>query len=158
MSFLGEWSILNVRTTGYGRTRMWSLHRRDYREASQPKVVMRKIAARLVVALLVLGSVASAHNTGYVLLPDGNYVSVGSGKQGPEVPEANKNRNVLDLRDEAGRLDLMPETVGAQFGASVRGNLGQQAGQTAEQERHLPAKSRIQGGASQEFNCGAPLS
>jgi hypothetical protein len=66
------------------------------------KLFVMALILSLLSSLLVVG-VASAHNAGCILLPDGTYLSVGSGKEAHEVPEANPNRNDL------GQLDLIED-------------------------------------------------
>ncbi|WP_027483254.1 hypothetical protein [Deinococcus pimensis] len=79
----------------------------------------------VALGLLVLSSGGYAHNAGLVRLPNGNCVTVGSEKSGPEVPESNPHRNTLGPADDLGRLDLIPESRGDQYGprfAATRGN------------------------------------
>lgn len=85
---------------------------------------MRQVKARLVLGLFACLSLASAHNAGHVVLGNGACVNVGSGKPAPMVPEANPNRNTLGPSGDLGRLDLMPDTRGDQYGARFAAEQG----------------------------------
>jgi hypothetical protein len=77
-----------------------------------------------ILSSLLLASMASAHNSGHVILPDGTCINVGSENEGPLVPDANPNRNEIVGSSDYGKLDLI-EGLGDQYGAryaDTRGN------------------------------------
>jgi hypothetical protein len=77
----------------------------------------------VVMAAMVAGGPAAAHNAGCVQTGTGEWVFVGSNNRGPFVPEQNPNRNTTD---EPGRLDLQPGS-GDQYGARHAVNQGDSA-------------------------------
>lgn len=94
---------------------------------------MRNKLACGVVATTVLAfgaSPAAGHNSGCVETGNGGWVSVGSGKSAPLVPEQNPNRNELAGPDY-GRLDLQPgpgDQYGARYAADQGGSAVQRPG------------------------------
>jgi type II secretory pathway pseudopilin PulG len=77
---------------------------------------MFALLVALVALALMSAAGASAHNAGYVIV-NGECQPVGSDNPGPDVPEANPNRNTLGPDSDLGNLDLIPETPGDQYGA-----------------------------------------
>jgi hypothetical protein len=86
---------------------------------------MRKFALLAVpFAAAVLGvAPAQAHNAGYVITGNGTCREVGSGNEGPFVPEQNPNRNSTT---DPGQLDLIPGP-GDQYGARFAADQGNSA-------------------------------
>ena len=85
---------------------------------------------RLIIALLITllaspmtVSVASAHNAGHIITPDGQCVNVGSLKESPDVSDSNPN---LNTTTDPGQLDLIPGP-GDQYGARFAANQGNSA-------------------------------
>ena len=78
------------------------------------------LALAITTSLLVVG-IASAHNAGHIMLPDGTCLNVGSLKEAPFVSESNPH---LNTTTDPGRLDLIPgrgDQYGARF-AAEQGN------------------------------------
>lgn len=74
-----------------------------------------------VLSSLLIAGIASAHNAGHIILPDGTCLNVGSLKPAPFVSESNPHVNTTT---DPGRLDLIPgrgDQYGARF-AAERGN------------------------------------
>ena len=86
----------------------------------------RLVCAIVGTAALAFGaSPAVGHNAGCVQTGNGQWISVGSGKSAPFVPDQNPNRNELPGAD-FGRLDLQPGP-GDQFGARYAADQGSSA-------------------------------
>lgn len=83
---------------------------------------LRLLALPAVLAA-VAAAPAGAHNAGCVQTGNGDWVSVGSGKSAPFVPEGNPNRNTTPGAD-FGRLDLQPDGPGDQFGTRFAADRG----------------------------------
>jgi hypothetical protein len=84
------------------------------------KLVMMALVLAIVSSLLIVG-IASAHNAGHIILPDGTCLNVGSLKEAPYVSESNPH---LNTSTDPGKLDLIPgsgDQYGARF-AATRGN------------------------------------
>lgn len=82
-------------------------------------LVMAMILA--IASSLLIVSIASAHNAGHIILPDGTCLNVGSLKEAPYVSESNPN---LNTSTDPGQLDLIPgsgDQYGARF-AAIKGN------------------------------------
>jgi hypothetical protein len=77
----------------------------------------------IVAAAMVPASPATAHNAGCVQTGTGEWIFVGSGNDGPLVPEQNPNRNTTT---DPGRLDLIPGS-GDQYGARYAADQGMSA-------------------------------
>lgn len=78
------------------------------------------LALAIAASLLVVG-IASAHNSGHIVFPDGTCLNVGSLKEAPFVSESNPH---LNTTTDPGRLDLIPgrgDQYGARF-AAEQGN------------------------------------
>jgi hypothetical protein len=77
----------------------------------------------IVAAAVLPAAPATAHNAGCVQKGTGEWVFVGSGNDGPFVPEQNPNRNTTT---DPGRLDLIPGP-GDQYGARYAADQGNSA-------------------------------
>ena len=89
------------------------------------RLVIGGVVAGVVGIQVMSGGVALAHNVGYILLPDGTCLEVGSGKDAPYVSENNPHYH--DANDaEHGRLDLK-EGPGDQYGARYAADQGKSA-------------------------------
>lgn len=73
-----------------------------------------------VLAILMAVSVASAHNSGHIILPDGQCRNVGSLKEAPLVGFGNPHQL------SSGQLDLIPGS-GDQYGARFAADKGKSA-------------------------------
>ncbi len=79
---------------------------------------LRFIGIAAVCSVTVFVAPAQAHNAGCVPTGNGTWVSVGSGKVGPDVPEQNPHWHAPTSANDpdVGRLDLI-EGSGDQYGA-----------------------------------------
>ncbi len=81
----------------------------------------KTIAALFALSLFASVPVASAHNAGHIIKPNGQCVNVGSARPGPKVPEANPNHNA-----DTDELDLV-DGRGDQYGARYAAEQGNSA-------------------------------
>ena len=84
------------------------------------KLFVMALVIAIASSLLIVG-VASAHNAGHIIFPDGTCLNVGSLKEAPYVSESNPN---LNTTTDPGQLDLIPGS-GDQYGAryaAIQGN------------------------------------
>jgi hypothetical protein len=77
-----------------------------------------------IASSLLLTGIASAHNAGHIILPDGTCLEVGSIKESPKVSESNPHR-ILIISDGGPEwhLDLI-DGSGDQYGARYAAEQG----------------------------------
>jgi hypothetical protein len=88
------------------------------------RIVLAVAAALLLTSVVSMG--ATAHNAGCVQTGTGEWVFVGSNKEGPLVPDQNPMKSWDPLINDY-RLDLQPENSGDQFGARAAADVGNSA-------------------------------
>lgn len=104
----------------------------------------RMTGAALAAAVLIVMASASvsAHNAGCVQTGTGEWVFVGSNKEGPIVPEQNPNK-ILD--GDAFRLDLQPDNAsGDQYGVRFAADVGGSAIERPSPTRCAPGGPRAE--------------
>lgn len=104
------------------------------------RIVARAVLAGMLLTALVAPAVG-AHNAGCVPTGTGEYVFVGSNREGPIVPLANPMSS-WDPAIGNYRLDLQPHNSGDQYGARHAADVGQSAVERPAPSRCTPPPPR----------------